>query len=156
MNTSRAKCDYLKKIRGGLADSLGVDLHQTECTFQGECTGTCPKCRQEEKILNTALVKRGVLTAAIAASALTLTGCSPVDLPFSGNSLSGDVSGENHTLKTQIGNIFHKISSLAGLEQDPEYELTGIVAPEPDTGEDEPGEVIELTGEVAYEYGEDD
>ena len=156
MNTSRAKCDYLKKIRGRLADSLGVNLHQTECTFQGECTGTCPKCRQEEKILNTALVKRGVLTAAIAASALTLTGCSPADLPIAGNTLSGDVSGESHTLKTQIGNIFHKISAMAGFEQDTGYdELTGIVAPDPDLGEDDPDEVIELTGEVPYEYGED-
>ncbi len=157
MNNSRAKCDYLKKVRGRLADILGVNLHQTECTFQGECSGTCPKCRQEEKILNKALMKRGVLTAAIAASALTLTGCSPADLPFSGNALSGDVAGENQTLKARIGNVFHKISSLAGFEEDTGYdELTGIVAPLSDVNEDEPDEVIELTGEVPYEYGEDD
>ena len=46
MNRHKVKCDLLKKLRKDLSDTLGIDLHQTECTFEGECTGTCPKCRQ--------------------------------------------------------------------------------------------------------------
>lgn len=53
--TNRERCDYLKKIRQKIADRLGIDLHQTECTYEGECDGTCPKCQQEEDILNEAL-----------------------------------------------------------------------------------------------------
>ena len=29
-----------------------IDLKQEECTYKGECSGTCPKCKQEEEILN--------------------------------------------------------------------------------------------------------
>lgn len=58
MNKGRAKCDRLKKIRKAVADKLNVDLHQSECTFEGNCRGTCPKCKQEEEILNRELLKR--------------------------------------------------------------------------------------------------
>ena len=44
--TGREKCNKLKKIRAAVAEKLGIDLHQVECTFEGECTGTCPKCTQ--------------------------------------------------------------------------------------------------------------
>jgi hypothetical protein len=77
---SKERCNTLKAIRKGLADKLGIDLHQSECTFEGECSGTCPKCAHEEKILNSALLKKG----AIALSAVTLTtalaGCTPQDV----------------------------------------------------------------------------
>lgn len=32
-------CRQLKKIRKDMADKLGIDLHQTECTYPGECSG---------------------------------------------------------------------------------------------------------------------
>ena len=51
MNKHKQKCDKLKQVRKDIADKIGVDLHQKECTFSGDCTGTCPKCKQEEEIL---------------------------------------------------------------------------------------------------------
>ena len=72
MNKHRKKCDHLKQIRKNMADSLGVDLKQTECTYEGECSGTCPKCQQEEKILSKALLAG---TAVAASAAIMLTGC---------------------------------------------------------------------------------
>lgn len=71
-------CRQLKKIRKNLADQLGIDLHQTECTYPGECSGTCPKCQKEENILSKAL-----LSGAIAITAASLSAC--------GTELSGDV-----------------------------------------------------------------
>ena len=71
----KEKCRQLQAIRKGLADKLGIDLHQTECTFPGECSGTCPKCAKEEQILNAALLKKTVAVAGIAAGALSLTAC---------------------------------------------------------------------------------
>ncbi len=71
----KEKCRQLQAIRKGLADKLGIDLHQTECTYPGECSGTCPKCAREEQILNAALLKKTVAVAGIAAGALSLTAC---------------------------------------------------------------------------------
>lgn len=56
MNSHKEKCDILKKIRKEQADLLGIDLNQKECTFEGECNGTCPVCQKEEQILNEALL----------------------------------------------------------------------------------------------------
>lgn len=54
----KEKCKELKQIRAKMAEELGVELHQTECTYEGYCRGTCPKCRQEERKLNAAILKR--------------------------------------------------------------------------------------------------
>ena len=49
MNTGKAKCERLKQIRKDLAEQLNIDLQQKECTFKGNCKGTCPKCKQEDR-----------------------------------------------------------------------------------------------------------
>lgn len=80
MNRHKAKCDVLKKIRKNIADRLGIDLHQRECTFEGECTGTCPKCKQEEDILNREIARRAGALAVGATASLMLTACVPVGI----------------------------------------------------------------------------
>lgn len=82
MNKGRAKCERLKKIRKAVADRLHIDLHQTDCTFEGNCRGTCPKCRQEEEILNRELLKRAAGLGVGTLAGLSLTGCSPLDSGF--------------------------------------------------------------------------
>ena len=78
MNKGRAKCERLKKIRRAVADRLHVDLHQTECTFEGPCRSTCPKCRQEEEILNRELLKRAAGLGVGTLAGLSLVGCAPL------------------------------------------------------------------------------
>lgn len=77
MNRYRARCDRLKKIRRAIADKLGIDLHQVECTYEGDCTGTCPKCEQEENRLNKELLRRALGVGAIGLMAFNLSGCTP-------------------------------------------------------------------------------
>ena len=77
---SKEKCNVLKTVRKQIADKLGIDLHQKECTFEGECSGTCPKCAHEEKILNSALLKKGAAAASAALLTATLAGCTPFDV----------------------------------------------------------------------------
>ena len=72
MNKHRKKCDHLKQVRKNVADSLGIDLKQTVCTYEGDCKGTCPKCEYEEKVLSKALLKS---TAVVASAALMFTAC---------------------------------------------------------------------------------
>lgn len=78
MNKGRAKCDRLKKIRKAVADKLNVDLHQSECAFEGSCRGTCPKCKQEEEILNRELLKRAAGLGVGTLAGLSLAGCAPL------------------------------------------------------------------------------
>lgn len=70
----KERCKELKKVRATIADKLGIDLHQRECTYEGECSGTCPKCAQEENILNKAL-----LGGTIIASSIALCACGIVE-----------------------------------------------------------------------------
>lgn len=84
MNKHRDKCNVLKKIRKSIADKLGIDLHQRECTFEGTCKGTCPKCKQEEDILNKEIAKRAGALALGATASLMLTACGAI-----GNTTTG-------------------------------------------------------------------
>lgn len=84
MNKGRAKCDRLKKIRKAVADKLNVDLHQSECTFEGNCRGTCPKCKQEEEILNRELLKRAAGAGIGVLAGLSLAGCAPLGIGSEG------------------------------------------------------------------------
>lgn len=71
--TCKEKCNKLKEIRKDVADKIGVELKQTECTYSGECNGTCPKCKSEEDKLNKALLTKAV---AVAGLSLAISGCS--------------------------------------------------------------------------------
>ena len=74
MNKHRKKCEHLKEIRKNVAKAIGVELNQSECTFEGDCKGTCPKCEKEEQKLSKALLLKG--TAVAASAAMLLAGCS--------------------------------------------------------------------------------
>lgn len=61
---NKEKCRKLKLVRAKMAEELGVELHQRECTYEGYCSGTCPKCAAEERLLNEAFLYRGAEKAA--------------------------------------------------------------------------------------------
>lgn len=112
MNKHKAKCDVLKKIRKGIADKLGIDLHQRECTFAGECKGTCPKCKQEEDILNREIARRAGALALGATASFMLTACAPA-----GNGMPQDLDGA----------ITPEIMDLAGNLMPAEDESSAVV-----------------------------
>ena len=90
----KEKCRELKEIRARMAEDLGIELHQRECTYEGYCSGTCPACRKEELQINAALLKKQMeetnLKGRIAAAGLTtmaalcLTGCNTSGQPTEG------------------------------------------------------------------------
>ena len=75
------KCKILKQIRQKIADENDIPYVTRECSYQGECKGTCPKCESELRYLEQELEKRrrlgkSVAVAAVAASlSLGLNGC---------------------------------------------------------------------------------
>ena len=139
----KEKCKVLKGVRKQIADKLGIDLHQTECTYEGECSGTCPKCAKEEKTLNKALLSGAVIASSIALCACNVT--ADVDNTdksdkdkSSKKSESKGKSGKTKNSKKASG----KLASLLGFGED-------------ETGT-EPDELAGATVCIPNEYDPDD
>lgn len=83
----KAKCKILKDIRRQIAKDNDIAYVTSECKYQGDCSGTCPKCEAELRYLEEELRKRqnagkAVAVAGIAAALLvTASGCNPSNLP---------------------------------------------------------------------------
>lgn len=80
----KQKCQLLKSIRCKIAKENGLSYTLSECTFQGECKGTCPKCEAELRQLTKDLERlrqggKRVAIAGIAAAmvATSAAGCTP-------------------------------------------------------------------------------
>ena len=54
----KKKCKILKQIRQQIAVNNDIEYIVEECPFQGECKGTCPKCEEEVRYLESELEKR--------------------------------------------------------------------------------------------------
>lgn len=122
------KCKILKDIRRQIARENDIEYVTSECKFQGNCSGTCPKCEAELRYLEDELKKRqkagkAVAVAGIAAALMIgSVGCTPDNGP--GNSVDGDIVPESSYEETQT---------------DPSVEEPGGV----------PVETMELMGEPA-------
>ena len=60
------KCKILKEIRQKIAEDNDIELITSECKFQGNCSGTCPKCEEELRYLENELRKRQKMGKGIA------------------------------------------------------------------------------------------
>lgn len=81
----KEKCKALKEIRQQIAAANDISYAVSECTHQGDCKGTCPKCEAELRYLERELAIRKGLGKAVAVVGLsagvcaTVTACSPLD-----------------------------------------------------------------------------
>lgn len=53
--TGKEKCELLKAMRREIAEANGIVYLTSECTFQGNCPGYCPKCDAEARYLDSEL-----------------------------------------------------------------------------------------------------
>ena len=58
MAKGKQTCKILKEIRKQIAAENDIELVISECTYQGDCLGTCPKCEAEVRYLERELEKR--------------------------------------------------------------------------------------------------
>ena len=81
MNRGKKVCKILKEIRQQIAERNDIELFISECHYQGECKGTCPKCEAEVRYLENELNQRRQLGKAVALTGISLgmagafTGC---------------------------------------------------------------------------------
>ena len=62
----KQKCKILKEIRQKIADENDIPYVTRECTHQGNCSGTCPRCESELRYLENQLQIRSSLGKKIA------------------------------------------------------------------------------------------
>lgn len=55
----KEKCEFLKGIRKRMAEANGIPYEPRECTYEGECTGTCPFCEKEAAELMAKIKEKG-------------------------------------------------------------------------------------------------
>jgi hypothetical protein len=58
MSHGKDICKELKAVRRSIAEENGIALDIPECTYQGPCRGTCPRCESELRYLENALAER--------------------------------------------------------------------------------------------------
>lgn len=75
MNQGKHICNELKEIRRSIAQENGIALDIPECTYDGQCDGTCPRCEAELQHLEQELSIRAAMgkAAVVAGLALGLT-----------------------------------------------------------------------------------
>ena len=58
MNRGKDICKELKAVRKRIAEENDIVLEIPECTYNGPCKGTCPRCESEVRFLENELAKR--------------------------------------------------------------------------------------------------
>ena len=128
MTKGKQTCKILKEIRRQIAADNDIDLVIEECTYKGDCLGTCPRCEAEVRYLERELEKRqrmgkvAVIAGLSLGTMLTASSCNQVIPPA-----TGIVPNPNVPDSTEC---------LAPDTTDPDYlyPLAGdVLAPEPDT-----------------------
>lgn len=117
----KEKCKALKEIRQKIAEQNDIAFAVSECTHQGDCRGTCPKCEAELRYLERQLEIRKNLGKAVVVAGISAGMCAPM-VACNPIEAVGDV----------IADVYYSIN--------PPEELEGMAVPvEP-----------ELSGEVEY------
>ena len=72
MTRGKKTCKILKEIRTQIAEKNDIEYVTSECGFQGECKGTCPKCEEEVRYLENELRKRQQLGKVVTIAGISL------------------------------------------------------------------------------------
>ena len=136
----KSKCKILKEIRSQIAAENDIAYVVSECKYQGDCSGTCPKCEAEVRYLEEELRKRQlagkkVAVAGVAAAImLSATGCRFLNI-------LSPVTGGVPLPPTE-----YEEPLQGALPADPTIQTTmGVAVVEPTT---EPTEMPELMGDM--------
>lgn len=71
MKRGKQTCRILKDIRRQIAEANDIEFITSECQYQGDCLGTCPKCEAEVRYLEQQIERKRT-----AGKAITLLGIS--------------------------------------------------------------------------------
>ena len=129
----KEKCKALKELRQKIADENDIEYAVSECTHQGDCKGTCPKCDAELRYLERELERRTKLGKRVAFAGLSAC-------------LAGVVSGCGGEEEPNIWSSFETESTTACPDDNYDGGLIEYTEEPQETTEEE---IIELEGDVA-------
>ena len=80
MNRGKKTCEVLKSVRKQIAEANGIPYTPAECSFEGECAGTCPNCERERQYIEAQLSKKqkagnALKIIGVAAGATAMVAC---------------------------------------------------------------------------------
>ena len=154
MYKGKSTCQQLKKIRREIAEANHIPWEDSECHYEGDCAGTCPKCDAELRFLENALRKGQQLGKAVALSgaALAFSACgnqTPGEMPFDATVDSADVMMQNDsvntdTVKTEAASFPDvDLPILGGIIEGIDYPDSAVQPPLPYEEEPLEGELVE-------------
>ncbi len=120
MSKGKQTCKILKEIRKQIAAENDIKLVIEECTYQGDCLGTCPKCEAEVRYLERELEKRQRMgkAAVVAGLSVGLLGASQVALAQQPDTLRMDTIHEEVIEDGELfGCIVETMPSFRGGQQ---------------------------------------
>ena len=65
-------CKHLREIRCSVASANEIEYTPAVCTYEGDCTGTCPRCESEMCYIERQLYRRRALGKAVTMAGLAL------------------------------------------------------------------------------------
>lgn len=157
----KSKCKILKDIRKQIAKENDIEFITSECKYQGDCLGTCPKCEAEVRYLEEELKKRKsagkkIAVAGIAAAfTLTATSCNELVNNIIGGPLQGDMPMPETSHETVDGEMPSVSQPVITDESEYWQETPGEAMPEESevSEEWEEGEIdVEIMGDMAPGY----
>ena len=149
----KQKCRILREIRQKIADENDIPYVTRECSYQGTCRGTCPRCESELRYLEEQLAQRAALGKKVTVAALcagmsfAVAGCSPAEIVSKVNSAVA-LSG-NAPYKQTVPSPGPEIEVEMGEVAWPEPE--DVEEPSPDRTDIQKIETYELSGMMPYE-----
>jgi len=141
----KEKCKALKEIRQKIAEQNDIAFAVSECTHQGDCRGTCPKCEAELRYLERQLEIRKNLGKAVVVAGISAGMCAPM-VACNPIEAVGDV----------IADVYYSINPPEDIAGDVQYipeDVAGMEGPAPESDEPD-GEDI-LGGLEEYDPRED-
>ena len=127
----KEKCKALKEIRQKIAEQNDIAFAVSECTHQGDCKGTCPKCEAELRYLERQLEIRKNLGKAVVVAGISAGMCAPMV-----------ACNPIEAISDVIEDVYYTIN--------PEDDIAGMEGPAPESDEPD-GEDI-LGGLEEYDF----
>ena len=113
MNRGKHICNQLKAVRRRIAEENDIPLEIKECTHDGPCRGSCPRCEAEVRYLEQELQRRSSMGKAVAVAGVAL-----------GMAIGGSASAQTPVAPTHPVEVADTV--------DNEELILGMLDPEPE------------------------
>ena len=119
MRNGKKICEHLKVVRKKIADANDIPYEMTECTHQGPCAGTCPKCESELRYIENQLTLRRAAGKAVSLVGLSLG----ISTAFAASGVNND------SLAVKSDSIEPNLEALTmgDIDEEPETVLFGCL-----------------------------